>query len=303
MNPVLFNIFGQPISSFGFFLLFAFLISSFYIWRLVRRQELSEERCLDMILLTFFGGLIIARVYYVLFHLDQFNNVMDMLLINKYPGLSFWGGIIGGLGVLWLLSRRFKINFWMVADFAMVGLFFGIFLTSIGCLMGSCQYGLPYSGWLSISQVGIVGRRFPLQVVEALIFLYFFWVLYRSSFKYHFNGKIAAKGLILLGSIKFVLEWFRGYPQMIFGVPAGFIWSLFILGLGVCIFYRQGKRSFVKDIQFVLKIPSDRRKANLVATNLAKNWYNFKVNRRVGFTRLRKSILKTINVKSNPTKF
>src|SRR5258708_17707733 len=177
MQPVLLTLGGQPISSFGLFLLLSFLASSYFIWRVVRAYELDEERAIDLLLLTFSGGLIGARVYFVLLHLNQFDTLSKIVLINRYPGLSFWGGFLVGFLVLKFFAARFKLAFWQLADFALIGLLIGLSISSLGCLLGSCQYGLPSNLPFAVTQVGLIGKRFPLQIIEALVYLVIFYYL------------------------------------------------------------------------------------------------------------------------------
>src|SRR5438552_13186037 len=113
MFPTLFSIGKFGISSFGVFLAFGFILGVFLIWRLARAWDLDEEKILDLTLLTFFGGLIGARIYFVLSHLSFFGlNPLKILLFQKYPGFSFWGAFLGGWLSLFYFAKKFKWDFW-----------------------------------------------------------------------------------------------------------------------------------------------------------------------------------------------
>lgn len=299
--PVMLTIGKQSISSFGLFLLLAFFMGSFIIWRLIRIYELDEEKTVDLILLTSIGGLILARVYFVLFHLTDFNTWDKILLINKYPGLSFWGAVLGALLTLRFFTYKMKINFYQAADIGIIGVFSGLVLSSFGCLLGSCEYGQVSNLPIAVTQIGLIGARFPLQIISAVIFLLCALYLWRQSVKFHFNGQILTKGLILLGFFKFVLEFYRGDSQKIFlGIPLGTVWSLILVVLGVKIYYQQAKKSFLVDLKYALSLlyMSQRRK-NFVS-KLARSWYNFRVNLHFFLTRKSKGVFKTFNVKTTP---
>ena len=108
MFPVLFSIGNFAVSSFGVFLALGFLLAVFLIWRLSRAWDLDEEKVLDLTLLTFLGGLIGARVYFVMEHWDFFAaNFTKAILFYKFPGFSFWGGVLGGWLTLFYFSKRF----------------------------------------------------------------------------------------------------------------------------------------------------------------------------------------------------
>lgn len=305
MKPVLLTIGPQPISSFGVLLLFSLVLSIFVIWRITRVYDLDEEQVLDLVLATFFGGLVFARIYYVLFHLDQFDNVLKMILINRYPGLSFWGGLLGGFLSLRAISSYFKVNFWQVADFGVVGLFLGLSISAVGCLLASCQAGLESNFPLSVTQVGLVGKRFPLQIVEAGLFLVGFFYLKRLALKFHFTGAVASIGLIIFGAIKFILEPYRGDQQASFlaSISLGSIWSVVYSVLGIRAYYSLSKRSFRQDLKLIFWLITDQNRRGLVAFKILKTWYNFKVNLKVSIQKRARFLLKVLNVKSNPSKF
>src|SRR3989338_4748416 len=93
MWPVLFNIGKIPVSSFGLFLALGFLLATFLVWRLARAWDLNEEKVLDLILLTFFGSLIGARLFFIALNFEYFAiDLSRIILLTNYPGMSFWEG-------------------------------------------------------------------------------------------------------------------------------------------------------------------------------------------------------------------
>jgi phosphatidylglycerol---prolipoprotein diacylglyceryl transferase len=217
VKPVLISLAGFPISSFGVFLSISIVLALFFIWRIIRVYELDEEKVIDLFILTVLSGFVFSRLYFVLFHPNQFVELGRIFLINRYPGLPFWGGFLGGVLVLKLLSKRYRMNFWQIADFAVVGLFIAMAITSLGCLLGACQYGVLSSSPFAVAQAGIIGKRFPLQIIESLVFFVGFLYLSANALRFHFFGQIFSQGLIYLGISKFILEFFRGDTQTLYG--------------------------------------------------------------------------------------
>lgn len=292
-----------PISSFGLFLILAILGAIFVVWRIVRVYEIDAEKVLDLSLVTVLGGFIGARLYFVIFNIGKFGDFYQVFYLNKYPGLSFWGALLFGYLTLAIFTKKLKLNFWQMADFAAVGLFLGIIIASFGCLLGSCEYGKVSNLPIAVTQVGLIGKRFPLQIIEAVVFLFGFFYLWSQTLKFHFDGQIASKGLIFLGIWKFILEFFRGDSQKLDGVALGLIWSLFALLGGIYAYYLQSKRSMKKDIRFLLSVPVSSSKRQLLILKLRRNWYNARVNWRIALSKKRRRLTKFLNVKSNPTQF
>jgi phosphatidylglycerol---prolipoprotein diacylglyceryl transferase len=126
MLPVLLALGPITVSSFGFFLALAFLWGTFLVWRLARAWDLDGEKTLDLVLLTFFGGVVGARLFFISLNFDFFSeDFFRIILITKYPGLSFWGGLLGGWLTLAFMAKRLKQDLWQVADLASVGLLAG----------------------------------------------------------------------------------------------------------------------------------------------------------------------------------
>ncbi|MBI3486345.1 prolipoprotein diacylglyceryl transferase [Candidatus Daviesbacteria bacterium] len=304
MYPILFKIGSLSISSFGLFLSLGLLFGTFIIWRLSKVYDLDPEKTLDLIFLTFFGGIIGGRLYYVLFHLSEFKNLTRIFLINRYPGLSFWGGFFIGFLILNYLTKRQKLNFWLVADLAAVGFFAGLSLGSLGCLLGSCQYGVTSNLPFAVTQIGVIGGRLPVQFGYFILFLLALIFLWRMCLRFHFTGKVASVALILLGLIKFPLDFYRGdEPKVLGNFNEGHFFAVFSALLGIVIYYRQSKKSFITDLKFLAYFFINSKVRNTTLSKFNKTWYNLKVNFRISYLNFKKQLFKKLNVKSNPNQF
>lgn len=276
MLPVLFSVGSISISSFGFFLSLAFLYGTFLIWRLARAWDLNEEKILDLILLTFFGGLLGSRIFFVILNFEFFaSDFFRAILITKYPGLNFWGGLLGGWLTLHFFARRLKLDFWMVADLAAIGLLGGLIFGNIGCFLGGCGVGIPSDVFFATNVVGIIGKRFPIALIEAIIVAVLLSRIWAQAKRFHFPAKIASLTLIYLGIVKFFTEFFRDVQQ------SGHFLSFSIFILGILIFYKVGRRSIKNDLRVFTKtlvgIISDRTIRRRIYEGLLKSWYNKKI--------------------------
>lgn len=305
MHPVILSIGSLSISSFGLFLMLGFLTAAFVCWRLAKTYDLSEEKILDLVILTFLGGLLGARIYFVVTHWSLFQDLGRAILLNRYPGLSFWGGLVGGALALKFFTSRTKLNFWQVADFGAVGLILGLALGDLGCFFGGCGYGVSSNLIIATSVVGLVGKRFPISVFESLALLFLFFYFYRQVVRFHFGGKIVSLTLMFLGVIKLITEFFRGDSQSLpyfSGISFGHIFSLALFGFGVVIFYRRSKRNYKNDLKAAEEVFTSAKRRETVLSKIGKNWYNHKVGLKVQIKKIG-ALRRKLNVKPTPAKF
>lgn len=275
MLPVLFTLFGKSVSSFGVFLAFGFLLGAFLTWRLARAWDFDEEKILDLILLTFLGGLIGARLYFVLENLRLFgSDILRIIFINKTPGFSFWGAILGGWLTLYLVARARKQDFWRIGDIAAVGFLGGLILSDLGCFLGGCSEGIQSNLFFAVHMVGVLGKRLPTQAIEAIIFFFVLLGIWSTAIHFHQRGKILSLSLIYIGLIKFIMGFLNQVKD------EGIFLSFILFCLGVIILYRVTKRKPISDLKnlgvFLLKLISDPLTRQSTFTKLKKYFYKQK---------------------------
>ncbi len=276
MFPVLFSIGKISVSTFGVFLSLGFILGIFLIWRLARAWDIDEEKILDLTLLTFIGGLVGARVYFVLTNLSFFiASPLKIILFTKNPGFSFWGGFLGGWLTLYFLTRRSKLDFLQLADIGIVGFFGGLIMANLGCLFGGCGAGILTHSFLGVSMIGLIGKRWPIQLLEALIYFLILINIWSSATHFHQRGRIISLCLIFIGVVELIFEPLRQIHS------EGFIFSIVLIFLGLTYFYKVTKRNIILDIKnfskFSLGLFTRSENRLLVVTELKKIWYNQKV--------------------------
>ena len=271
MSPVLFSVGKLSIPSVGFFLALGFLFGVFLIWRLARAWDLDEEKILDLTLLTSLGGLVGARVFFALQNPSLFTSFWQIFLINKMPGLSFWGGFLGGWLTLYIFARRFHSNFWQLADIASVGLLGGLILSSIGCFLGGCNCGTVSKAFFAVTQEGLIGKRWPVQIIEAVILSWCLSKLWFQATHFHQSGKIASLGIIFISIVGLILVPLKQDRS-------GLIFLIVLLILGITIYYRIAKQNpiiHLKQIKnFCLGLITSPQARKMTIQTLSKTWYN-----------------------------
>lgn len=277
MFPVLFSIGKLSISTYGIFLALGFLLGVFLIWRLSRAWDLSEEKVLDLTLLTFLGGLIGARLYFVIEHFQFFSqDLLRIIIFTKYPGFSFWGAFLGGWLSLAYFSKRLKLDFWQSADIASVGFLGGLVLSNIGCFFGGCNVGVVSKVFFAVPVVGLVGKRIPVQLFEGILLILALILIWATATRFHLRGKIVSMSLIYLGVIEVLMVGFKQNPNQ------DLMFSLTLIALGITIYYKVTKKSLISDIksfaQTAVRIVTDPITRKMILDKNRKNWYNYKTN-------------------------
>ena len=293
MIPVLFSIGSLSVSSYGVFLALGICFGIFLVWRLCRAWDLDEEKILDLTVLTFIGGLVGARAYFVILNLQYFISPLNLILINKVPGLNFWGGILGGWLTLYFAARRFKMDFWQLADIALVGMIGGLILSDVGCFFGGCNIGIPSSAFFGVTMVGSLGKRWPIQLIESLLLSISLVKIWSEATHFHQRGKIASLGFIYIGIIKLMLDPLKQDHS-------GRIFSLSFVLLGLTIYYKVTKQNPIKHLKifgsFLVKFIVDSEVRKRVVQIVYKSWYNQKTI--IGWKlRNLKKLLRRFNVK------
>ncbi len=87
-----------------------------------KRLQLPEDTMLDLALWTVPGGIIGARIYYVLFAWDSFADDPVSALYIWEGGLAIYGAVIGGLIAVTVFARVRKLSPFTLTDIIVPGL-------------------------------------------------------------------------------------------------------------------------------------------------------------------------------------
>lgn len=146
MFPTLFKIGPLTIHSYGTLLMVGFVAGILLSMREARRLDVSPEIPLDLGVWVLLAGVVFARATHVLLDWGAFaNRPAEILYVWRTPGLSFHGGLAGGVlaGLVFTWGR--KLPFWTMADMLAPGLALGYGIARFGCLLNGCCFGGPTS--------------------------------------------------------------------------------------------------------------------------------------------------------------
>ncbi len=155
MFPTLLRIGPVAVHSYGTLLMLGFVAGILLARREARRLRLPQTVALDLALWLLIAGVVCARALFVALNWSDFSARPSAIVqIWREGGLSFHGGLLGGVIAGLLFARRRGIPFLALADMTAPGLALGYGIARFGCLLNGCCYGAPTRlPW---------GMRFPL---------------------------------------------------------------------------------------------------------------------------------------------
>jgi phosphatidylglycerol:prolipoprotein diacylglycerol transferase len=223
------------LQTFGIMFSLGFLAAAALVARRLKEIGRPVDWAYEVIFATLVGGLVGARVYYVVQHWDT---VKDDFLGNLFSGegLVWYGGVLGGAAgaLIWAHRRRF-VNLTLL-DLAGPALALGYALGRIGCqLSGDGDYGtsssLPWAMSYPDGTVPTNDEVHPTPVYETLAMGLAAWLLWRWRDRLR-PGLLFAWYLVLSGLERFLVEFIRRNDAVLAGLTAPQIESLALMAAG-----------------------------------------------------------------------
>ncbi len=257
MLPVLLDIKGIVIHTYGFFIALAFLSAIIIAKREARFVGVDPNKIGDFIFWVLITAIVTSRLFYIVIYWDTYfpGNFLDVFKIWK-GGLIFYGGFAGAVAIAMIYLPLNKLSFWKVSDIIAPCIPFGHFLGRLGCFSAGCCHGkectLPwavvYSNADSLAPLGVSVH--PTQLYESFCnLLIFAFIMFYKRYK-KFDGHIFLTYVIIYAITRSIIETFRGdfRGKEILGTlsTSQFIASiLFFTAVGLMLFLY--KRSTVKE--------------------------------------------------------
>jgi len=209
MYPVLFRIGDFEVTSFGVLVAIAALVGMWIFSREIARSGLPGSAT-DAAVAGVLGGLLGAKLLWTV----EFSGEAPIAnLLFSRGGLSWFGGLIGGVGTgLWMLHRR-RVPLVPALAAATPALAIGHAIGRIGCFLVGDDYGrpsdLPWAVAFPEGRPPTVVPVHPTQLYEAAALAVIAWLLVRWRRKHAADRVILARYFILAGATRFVIEFIR----------------------------------------------------------------------------------------------
>jgi phosphatidylglycerol---prolipoprotein diacylglyceryl transferase len=211
MHPILFSIGPFTLKTYGLLVAIAFAVSVYLAWKQARREGVDSDTFLDMTVWIVLGGILGARLLYVLVSWHEFSDApLDIFKIWQ-GGLVFYGGLIMAILAVILYCRKKKLSVWHLLDICAPYAALGHAIGRLGCFMNGCCYGSEHATWgVVFPSLGDNIAHLPTQLIEsgANIVLFLGLIVFRSQRR--FTGQLVWLYVLGYATLRFGLEFLRG---------------------------------------------------------------------------------------------
>jgi phosphatidylglycerol:prolipoprotein diacylglycerol transferase len=218
------------------FTLFGYLTGALVFYLAARGKKLATEGIGYVALAGLCGGVIGARIGALL------SSPGAALAFPGGNGKALLGGLIGGWLAVELCKKRLGIAR-STGDLWALALPAGEAMGRIGCYFNGCCFGTSCNLSWAIYQHN--AWRHPAQLYAGLIAIFIFGFLLYLRPKLSREGDLFRAWLLLFATGRFVLEFFRESPAVLFGLSLA-QWLCLEVLIGAALWWLWTRRAIVK---------------------------------------------------------
>ena len=238
--------FHLAIYSFGLMLVIAFYSCYFFLNYELKLLGYEEKLASDIIFWAALGGILGAKIYYLLENIDRVINSYDPFgMIFSGAGLVFLGGLLGSvISVSWVLKKN-EVPWLTFANIIGPLIFLGYAVGRLGCFLVGDDYGIPSNlpwamsfpkgipptttnvfsdlyPWIDISgyEPGLITVH-PTQLYEAMICFLLFFIMWKYRKSSKIKDLLFFLYLFLAGIERFFIEFLRTNQKYVFEILSG----------------------------------------------------------------------------------
>jgi phosphatidylglycerol:prolipoprotein diacylglycerol transferase len=218
MIPYL-HFWGLSIPTFGLMLWLAAVAAAFVVDRAFHRAGIEAD-AIGMVAIAVVAGIVGAKLWHVVDTPSEFREVGWRVLWDS-AGFAWFGGLTFGIAALVLQGMRAGIGGLRTLDLAAPAAAVGYAIGRIGCfLSGDGCYGIPTNlPWGMSFPKGLeptYARVHPTPLYELIAGLLIgLWLWHRGG-KTRPTGWILGEYLVLTGTARFLVEFIRRNPKVLF---------------------------------------------------------------------------------------
>ena len=227
--------------------LIAFLLAYIVSEGEFKRKGMNSNLVDLLLIACVLGGLGGAKLLFLYQQVSLADFISDPVRYMA-SGFTFFGGLIGALVLIWLVTQMKRVNFLAVTDTIAPVLVLAYAVGRIGCFLVGDDYGIPSNLPWAVSFPNGSPPTFqtvhPTQIYDTIsmtIVFIFLWSIRRKDFP---TGWISAITFIILGAQRFLIEFLRTTtPSFIPGISQAQLISIGFILLGLIMLYKIKSRS------------------------------------------------------------
>ena len=270
MSPVMFPIGPFEIRWYSVLILVGVIVAYFIIVSETNRFHIKKDFVFNMLFWTLIVGILGARIYYVIFEWDYYSSNLAEIFKIWHGGLAIHGGLVAGIIVIFLFSRKYNVDFRKMFDIMAPGVIIAQAIGRWGNFFNGEAYGsaVEYETLVKmriipqfvIDNMEINGTyHLPMFYFESLLCIIgFIILLVVRRRKYVKKGQIFGTYLIWYGFIRLIIEIFRTDSLMLFNVKMAQLVSVVMIIFGFYFIAVQARKpkldelynSFDEDIKY-----------------------------------------------------
>jgi len=214
MHPILFDVGGFAIHTYGFMGGVAFLLGASIVLFRARGLGVTLERTADLIFWLAVLSLLGSRMVFVIQNPETVHSFVDLFDIRG-GGLVFYGAFVVGFPLGFALMKRWGMPVFGMWDAMATAFPLAHGISRLGCYAAGCCYGAPHDGPMAVvfPEEGLAPAGIPMHPVQLYeAFSLFAIAAVCNAFYAHrrFDGQVMLLYLSLYAGARALLETFRG---------------------------------------------------------------------------------------------
>ncbi len=240
ISPVLLSIGPLHVRWYGLIFAIGIFLSFFTMKYLAKKKQLplSGRDFDDLLIYGVIGVILGARLGSVISEFGYYaSNPLQVFAVWN-GGMAFHGGLIGLIIAGYYYSKKKKISFYELADIAVIPVAFALALGRIANFINGEFYGTPTALPWGVKFQGVDGFRHPVQLYESAKNFFIFALLWLIKGKSLPKGALFWLFITLYGALRFLLEFYKDLPPLLFSLTWGQLWSIPMFVAGAFMLYR-----------------------------------------------------------------